>query len=282
MKTLIVILSIVLVLLVCFAFLMPKNTQDDNKTPQVTIPATTDPSKPTESIPTEPPAPTEPTLQSNPFAPGDFTLQGSFMSCTKTQYQLGIDVSKYQQKVDWQKVADSGITFVIIRIGGRGYGQSGALYADDMAQSHYEGAKAAGLQVGAYFFSQAISVEEAREEAQYALQLTAQWELDMPIVFDWEYVSETARTANTDAQTVTACAAAFCEEILAANQKPMIYVRPELEKLILEDLAAYDHWVALYSETMDYPHAFAMWQYTKTGKLDGISGNVDINLYLLP
>ena len=279
MKTLIVILSIVLALLICLAFLLPNISKDETEVPETSLPVTTDPTLPTETIPTEPP---KPTLQSNPFSSEDFVVRDGLMSCTKARYQLGIDVSKYQQNVNWQKVADSGITFVIIRIGGRGYGQSGALYADDMAQSHYEGAKAAGLQVGAYFFSQAITVEEAREEALYALQLTQNWKLDMPIVFDWEYVSDTARTANTDAQMVTACAASFCEEIISANQKPMIYVRPELKKLILEDLAAYDHWVALYSETMDYPNAFTMWQYTKTGKIDGISGNVDINLYLLP
>ena len=279
MKRLILILSIVLVLLICAALLLPEPDSVNVEIPHTTVPSNSIPTEPTESIATEP---TLPVLQKNPFQPEDFVLQNGLMSCTVANYRLGIDVSKYQQNVDWQKVADGGITFVIIRIGGRGYGQSGTLYADELAQSHYEGAKAAGLQVGAYFFSQAISPEEAREEAQYALQLTANWALDMPIVFDWEYVSETARTANTDAQTVTACAAAFCEEILQANQKPMIYVRPELGKLILEDLAAYDHWVALYSETMDYPNAFTMWQYTKTGKLDGISGNVDINLYLLP
>ena len=202
------------------------------------------------------------------------------MSCLTAPYQLGIDVSKYQQNVDWEIVADSGISFVMIRIGGRGYGQAGNLYTDELAQSHYQGARAAGLKVGAYFFSQAISVEEAREEARYALQLTKEWALDMPIVFDWEYVSDTARTANTDAETVTACAAAFCDTILAAKKQAMIYVRPELNKLHLEQLAAYDHWVAWYSDTMDYTNEFAMWQYTKTGKVPGISGNVDINLYV--
>ena len=272
-------MAAVLVVLVVAAMLLPKWLPAVEQ-PPVTLPAES--ITPTESVPDTSIGPTQPVLQNNPYVPADFNMRDGYMSCVKGNYQIGIDVSKYQQNVDWQKVADSGITFVIIRIGGRGYGQSGALYVDDMAQSHYEGAKAAGLQVGAYFFSQAISVEEAREEARYALQLTAQWELDMPIVFDWEYVSNTARTANTDALTVTACAAAFCEEILAADKKAMIYVRPELEKLNLEALAAYDHWVAWYSDTMDYPNAFQMWQYTKTGKLPGISGNVDINLYLLP
>ena len=279
MKKLILILTVVLVLLLLLALFLPRLLPEPVK-PPATLP--TDTTQPTESIPTIPTQPQNPVLEKNPFQPEDFALEGELMTCLRAPYQLGVDVSKYQQNVDWQKVAQSGITFVMIRIGGRGYGQSGTLYVDELAQSHYAGAKAAGLKVGAYFFSQAISVEEAREEARYALQLTEDWTLDMPIVFDWEYISDTARTANTDAATVTACAAAFCDEILAANKKPMIYVRPELEKLILEDLAAYNHWVAWYSDTMDYPNAFQMWQYTKTGKIPGISGNVDINLYLNP
>ncbi|MBE6959479.1 MAG: hypothetical protein E7448_01990 [Ruminococcaceae bacterium] len=280
MKKLILLLSVVLAGLLVVVLLLPPTGN-----PQVSDSPSTEPSDvsaPTESIPTEPTEPEKPTLQKNPYAPGDFTYRGDFLTCVNAPCRLGIDVSKYQQNVDWQKIADNGITFVMIRIGGRGYGQSGTLYADELAQSHYQGAKAAGLQVGAYFFSQAISTEEAREEAQYAMELTADWQLDMPIVFDWEYVSSTARTANTDAQTVTACAAAFCDTILAADMQPMIYVRPELEKLLLEQLAEYDHWVAWYSDTMDYPNEFAMWQYTKTGKVPGISGNVDINLYMNP
>jgi GH25 family lysozyme M1 (1,4-beta-N-acetylmuramidase) len=277
MKTLICILCVVLALLLVAALLLPNLLSAPEQKPDA-LP--TEPSTPTESVSTGPTEPAPPVLQKNPFKPADFAYQGDFLACLAAEYQLGIDVSKYQQNINWQQVSNAGIQFVMIRIGGRGYGQSGNLYTDEMAQSHYQGAKAAGLKIGVYFFSQAISAEEAREEAEYALQLTADWELDMPIVFDWEYVSDTARTANTDAATVTACAAVFCDTILAADRTAMIYVRPELNKLILEDLAAYDHWVAWYSDTMDYANAFTMWQYTKTGKVPGISGNVDINLYI--
>lgn len=278
MKKLILLLSVVLAVLLVVALSLPPVSDSQENVPPTT--ESTENSMPTESQPNDPTEPSQPTLQQNPFKPTDFALQDGYMSCLTAPYQLGIDVSKYQQNVDWEIVADSGISFVMIRIGGRGYGQAGNLYTDELAQSHYQGARAAGLKVGAYFFSQAISVEEAREEARYALQLTEEWALDMPIVFDWEYVSDTARTANTDAETVTACAAAFCDTILAAKKQAMIYVRPELNKLHLEQLAAYDHWVAWYSDTMDYTNEFAMWQYTKTGKVPGISGNVDINLYV--
>lgn len=276
MKTLICVLCVVLAVLLVAALLLP-NMLSESAQPET---PSAESSLPTESAPTDPSEPTQPTLQKNPFKITDFAYENGYMTCTAANYLLGIDVSKYQQNINWQQVADAGIQFVMIRIGGRGYGQSGNLYADEMAESHYRGAKAAGLKIGAYFFSQAISPEEAKEEAAYALQLTANWDLEMPIVFDWEYVSETARTANTDAQTVTACAAAFCDVILGANRSAMIYVRPELEKLILEDLAAYDHWVAWYRNSMDYSNEFTMWQYTKTGSVPGISGNVDINLYI--
>ena len=231
----------------------------------------------TESVP---PASTAPSVQPNRFTASDFADQDGYMACLSAPYQLGIDVSKYQGEIDWDKVANAGIAFVIIRIGGRGYGAAGNLYADDKAQAYYAGAKAAGLKVGAYFFSQSIQVSEAQEEAEYALELTKDWQLDMPIVYDWEYVSESARTANTDAETVTACAAAFCDKIEAAGKQAMIYIRPELNKLILSELTAYAQWVALYSDQMDYPYHFEMWQYTNTGRVPGVKGNVDIDLYM--
>lgn len=286
MKKLILLLTIVLAVLIIVALMLPPaSVPEDDGSPSTQPTETSITTEPQYTDATEQPTvstqPTDPLLHKNPYLPSDFVYQGDFLTCVSAPCQLGIDVSKYQKDVDWQKVADSGITFVIIRIGGRGYGQTGNLYTDEMAQSHYQGAKAAGLKVGAYFFSQAISAEEAREEAKYALQLTADWQLDMPIVFDWEYVSDTARTANTDSQTVTDCAIVFCDTVLAAKKHPMIYVRPEQTKLLLEQLWGYDHWVAWYSDTMDYANEFIMWQYTKTGKVPGISGDVDINLYLI-
>ena len=248
------------------------DTSLEQSVPSVDQTEATETFKPTES--------TEPALQANPFAPSDFVRNGEWMTCSKQPYLLGVDVSKYQGQVDWEQVAASGVEFAIIRVGGRGYGQSGNLYADDMAQKNYIAAKSAGLQVGAYFFSQAISVEEAEAEATYVLEQIKNWELDLPVVFDWEYISETARTANTDAATVTACADAFCKRILAAGKKAMLYVRPEDSVLDLETLASYPRWVALHSDFMDFPYNFDLWQYTKTGKVSGIQGNVDINIWI--
>lgn len=273
--------GILLGLLFLFAGQMPQPQEEEqttgNTSLEQSIPST-EQTKETETV--KPTESTGPVLQANPFVPSDFVRDGEWMICAKQPYLLGVDVSKYQGQIDWSKVAASGVKFAIIRIGGRGYGQSGNLYADDMAQKNYTAAKAAGLQVGAYFFSQAISVEEAEAEATYVLEQIQNWDLDLPVVFDWEYISETARTAHTDAATVTACADAFCKRILAAGKKAMLYVRPEDSVLDLEALAAYPRWIALHSDTMDFPYSFDLWQYTKTGKIPGIQGNVDINIWI--
>ena len=269
-------------LLFLFAARMPQPQEGEQTTVVTTVGQSqpgTELTEPSETVlPTES---TEPVLQANPFAPSDFVRDGEWMTCRKQPYLLGVDVSKFQGQIDWEKVAAAGVQFAIIRVGGRGYGQSGNLYADEMAQKNYTAAKAAGLQVGAYFFSQAISMEEAEAEATYVLEQIKDWELDLPVVFDWEYISETARTAHTDAATVTACADAFCKRILAAGKKAMLYVRSEDTILDLEELATYPRWVALHRDTMDFPYRFDLWQYTKTGRVPGISGNVDINIWIL-
>lgn len=223
---------------------------------------------------------TDPQHTNKPFSQNDFIKNGEWMTCVTADFSLGVDVSKYQGDIDWEQVAAAGIRFVMIRVGGRGYGQAGNLFADEMAQKNYDGAKAAGLQVGAYFFSQAISAEEAKAEAEFALAQIEKWKLDLPVAFDWEYISDTARTAQTDSVTVTACAQAFCDRIQAEGLEAMIYIRPEDQKLDLEQLTSYTHWVAYYGDVMDLPFRFSMWQYTKTGKVPGISGNVDINIYI--
>ena len=232
---------------------------------------------PEETLP--PTEPTEPPITPNRFTPEDFAYDGQYLTCVSEDCLMGIDVSKYQASVDWEQVKEAGFSFVMIRIGYRGYGQSGTMRPDDMANAHYWGAKEAGLQVGAYFFSQATNVEEAREEAIYALELTEDWELDLPIVFDWEYISEEARTANVDADTLTACAIAFCQEISDAGKKTMIYVSPWFGNLHLDQLNEYPQWLALYKDQMDYKHHFDMWQYTCTGSVPGVTGEVDINIF---
>ena len=106
------------------------------------------------------------TVKKSPFSPEDFVYNGDYMTCLSKPAELGVDVSYYQGDIDWKQVKEAGFTFVMIRVGYRGYGEAGTMRPDDMANSHYWGAKEAGLQIGAYFFSQATNEEEAREIAE--------------------------------------------------------------------------------------------------------------------
>lgn len=245
---------------------------------QPEAPAQTQPTQTSEATT----ATTLPPPPANEFDPADFVYdEQGYLTYTAGTYERGIDVSSYQGKINWKKVADSGVTFAIIRVGGRGYGVNTAnLYEDKMAQTNYEAAKKAGLKIGAYFFSQAITPEEAVEEAEYLLEKTADWELDMPLVYDWEYISETARTAGVDQQTLTDCMIAFCERIKQEGKNPMIYFNPNHAKRMfhIEQVTAYDFWLAMYTDWMTYPYQFHMWQYTNQGSVPGVSGKVDINL----
>lgn len=234
------------------------------------------PAEPEQTTPTTLPSPEENTL-----GPEDFIYENGYLTCTAAPSLLGVDVSKYQGKIDWQAVKDAGMRFVMIRVAGRGYGEAGGIYDDTTALENYKGAKAAGLEVGVYFFSQAISAQEAREEARYLLEKTADWELGMPVVYDWERMEGNARTANTDRRTVTDCMLAFCEEVEKAGRTPMIYFNPDhAESLFyIEEVTRYKFWLALYSDWMTFPYEVNMWQYTDAGTVPGIGGKVDINLF---
>ncbi len=214
------------------------------------------------------------------FSPEDFVYDGDYMTCLAKPAELGVDVSYYQGNIDWQQVKDAGFTFAIIRVGGRGYGEDGRLYADTCAQQNYEGAKAAGLKVGAYFFSQAVSEMEAREEAWYAIELTSGWELDLPLVYDWEYVSEDARTGYMEEYDKIRMTKAFFEVLESVGITPMAYVTPWATDEYMLAVQDYPVWVVQYSEPMDFPYHFTYWQYTNKGTVPGIEGDVDINLYI--
>ncbi len=240
-------------------------------------PETTEPA--TESSFTEETEATLPPPDANPIGLGDFYMDGNYLSCLTAPSTLGIDVSEWQGKIQWQQVKEAGVEFAMIRAGYRGFAQ-GVLAEDACAQANYQGAAEAGIQVGAYFFSQAISVEEAQEEARYLLEIIQDWNVDMPIVFDWEYVNEEARTAKVDARTLTDCTKAFCETIAAAGYQPMIYFNAghSYDRIYIRELTEYPFWLARYDTVLNYPYKIDMWQYTETGSVPGISGNVDINL----
>lgn len=194
---------------------------------------------------------------------------------------VGIDVSSYNGDIDWAKVKNSGVDFAMIRIGGRGYGESGVLYSDDRAIQHLNEAKAQSIKVGVYFFSQAVNETEAIEEADYVKALLGDIELDFPIGFDWEIIeNDTARTDNVTAEELTDCARAFCDRVRELGYTPIIYSESnELYfKYDLQKLSDVDIWYCEYADTPSFYYEFSMWQYSCTGQVDGIDGDVDLNL----
>lgn len=232
-------------------------------------------------VPTEPETTAPPTVAPNPYSPGDFTYDDrGYLTCNAGTAILGIDVSEFQQDIDWEQVKAAGIEYVMIRIGWRGQ-EKGGLTEDTMAQTNYAGARAAGLKIGAYFFSQAITVQEAVAEAEFAMNAIRGWELDMPLVYDWEYVGADARTGNMDPRLLTDCTKAFCDTVALGGYEPMIYfnVYQSENLLYLEELTAYPFWLAQYADAMDYPYAVDMWQYSCTGQVPGIKTDVDLNLW---
>ncbi len=215
----------------------------------------------------------------NPLRPENFAYQGDYLTCLNMPARRGIDVSFWQGDIQWEQVADAGMEFAMIRLGYRGTTQ-GSLGEDSRARSNYENATAAGLQVGGYFFSQAVTPEEAVQEAEFVLEMIRSWNITMPIVYDWEYGGEDSRTANLDARTLTDCTLAFCRTIEAAGYEAMIYFNEDQshKDMYLGELTDYRFWLAQYGQMLDYPYRVDMWQYTCTGSVPGIDGNVDINL----
>lgn len=216
----------------------------------------------------------------NPYGPEDFTYENGFLTCTASTALPGVDVSAHQGPVDWEQVRSAGMEFAMVRLGYRGY-TTGGVYTDEYAQDNLKGARKAGLKIGAYFYSQALTPEEAAQEAAACIRVLQGMELDLPVVFDWEYVSKEARTGAMDRQTLMACVETFCSAIKAAGYEPMIYFNPALAEslLELEELTQYRWWLAMYSDRMTWPHAVEMWQYTAEGTVPGIEGNADINLW---
>ncbi|MBQ4505926.1 MAG: glycoside hydrolase family 25 protein [Firmicutes bacterium] len=192
----------------------------------------------------------------------------------------GIDVSRYQSDIDWEKVAGDGVEFVMVRVGYRGY-LEGKIVLDEKFEEHVEGALRHGIKVGVYFVTQALTEEEAVEEANFVLDAIAPFNISWPVVLDIEEAaSTTARTVGLSAQKRTDNAIAFCETVKQAGYTPMLYcnIRWYMDELELDRLPAYEKWFAQYFNRPFFPYDFGMWQYTNTGRVNGISGNVDLNI----
>ncbi|MCM1191750.1 MAG: glycoside hydrolase family 25 protein [Butyrivibrio sp.] len=196
----------------------------------------------------------------------------------------GIDVSSHQGKIDWNLVAQDGVEFAIIRLGYRGYGKEGNLMEDAQFDANIQGAKAAGIKVGVYIFSQAINDDEVLAEAQLVLNKIAPYELDCPVVYDVERTSADGRMNNISVEERTHLTLLFCQTIENAGYTPMIYHNTQMGALMI-DIAAledYDKWYASYSDQMFYPYEYKIWQYSDKGRIQGIGTDVDLNICFEP
>ncbi len=224
-------------------------------------------------------------IAKNEYDPDEFWFDRDGFLRYAEDSRVGIDVSFHQGEIDWQAVAEDGVDFAIIRVGYRGYSE-GELFLDPCFEDNIAGAIEAGLDVGVYFFSQALTVEEAVEEARFTLDTIDGWAVNGPVVFDWERISyDDGRTAEAGGTAVTDCAIAFCEEIKAAGYQPMCYGSPTTsnEDIYLDRLTEYPFWLAHYTmdtEITDFPFHYDMWQYSSSGAVDGIEGRVDLNVLM--
>ena len=214
----------------------------------------------------------------------EFVPAGSFLNYAGTAYSAlrGIDVSEHQGEIDWQAVRAEGVDFAIIRAGYRGYSQ-GQLFEDSYFRANLEGAREAGLKLGVYFFSQAVSVREAEEEADFLLGLLEGYALDLPVFYDWEQVAGVGetRTDEFNSTVLTDGCLAFCEVVQNAGYEPGVYFYRSLAYYDygLDRLADLIFWVGAPGETPDFYYAHTIWQYSFTGEVQGIGQPTDLNLW---
>lgn len=188
---------------------------------------------------------------------------------------IGVDISQWQGKLtqaDWQDIKKSGVTFAILRLG---WGHAGNGAKDTQFDNNYAKAKAAGLSVGAYLYSYADDVNEAKTEADYAKSLLAGKSLDLPLAFDYE---EDSIIDAHDGNHHAAVIAAFCDRVKGFGYQPMLYANlSTLNKIPYNKIKQYRIWIAQYNDTNDYDHTYDIWQYTDSGTVKGINDKLDMN-----
>lgn len=198
------------------------------------------------------------------------------------QSHAGIDVSSFQEEIDWKKVAAEGAEFAFLRVGGRYWGSKGSIYSDDYFDQNATQAYAAGIKVGAYFYSQAITVEEAIAEADFVLSKIKGYTIEYPIVFDVEEAPDYYARANRISRSLrTQIAQAFCERIEQAGYYAIIYATPDWAEnaLDMSKLSDYDYWIAHYTDKPDQDYPYTIWQYSQYADVNGIRwGRVDMNI----
>lgn len=202
------------------------------------------------------------------------------LQSTSGSSRAGIDVSKWNGDIDWDKVRNAGVEFAIIRAGYRG-SVSGSLVVDPRFVENMKGAAASGIPVGVYFFTQAVNEVEAVEEASAVIQLVREYNLEFPIFIDTEGAGGNGRADGLDPETRTLVCDAFCRTVENAGYRAGVYASRNWynNNLYTDRLDKYFIWLAEYRSIPLYQGYYQMWQHTSKGQIDGISGNVDMNIY---
>ncbi len=204
-----------------------------------------------------------------------------------TNMLRGIDVSYHQGDINWKKVKKAGVQFAFIRVAGR-YAESGRLFEDEKAYENMQGAQEAGIPYGVYIYSQAISQQEAREEAAYILERIRGYDVTLPVVFDFEYLDigqGRLWNAHLSKLEATNICLAFCRYVESAGYTPMVYAN---KSMLSEEMNAalisqnYPIWLAHYTSSTKYEGDYTFWQYSQSGKVDGINEPVDLNVWYQP
>ncbi len=193
----------------------------------------------------------------------------------------GVDVSKHNGTIDWAKVKAAGIDFAILRAGNRGYGSEGKLLTDSSFETNAKAATDNGIAIGAYIFSEAITVEEAIEEADLILSMIEPYNITYPVIIDIEDIAnDTGRNESLTPTELTDIVLAFCNKIESAGYTPMIYgnLKGLIGMLEFERLEGIEKWYAYYGNELYFPYDVSIWQYTSSGVVDGIEGKVDLNV----
>ena len=225
--------------------------------------------------------PPKASVASNLYDEEAFYRQDGFLHYD-APHMVGIDVSAFQGHIDWERVAQSGVEFAIIRVGYRGSTQ-GLLYEDETFAENLKGARKAGLKVGAYFFSQARNGQEAMEEAEFAAKILKGETLDLPLFYDWELVEGTDRFPDLSLVPMTECAMSFCERAEQAGFAAGVYFNQSFgyRYLDMSRLQEYTLWLAEYNPLPTFDYHFHLVQYSDKGKIPGIETTVDLNLWIL-
>lgn len=224
-----------------------------------------------------------PYIEQNPYDFTNLKNKDGIMEYTsegKKISHFGVDISKIQEYVDFQKLKKAGVEYVMIRLGARGYG-NGSLIEDDYFIDNMKRASDAGLKIGVYFFSQAISVDEAVEEANFVIERLQGYDIEYPIAYDMEYIeNDSARVEDLSREEKTQITIAFLDRVKEAGYTGVLYGNKEwlLKKLNFTLLAEYDIWLSQCKDVPDFPYRFTMWQYSKTSQIEGIAGNANLNI----